>query len=219
MKPALRPFFFLSATTVLAWPVSGFGLDYEKDIMPIFMEKCADCHSSQSEKVKGALKFDDAEHFQKRFDKNSVVVPGDFDASYLFLTLFRPEDDDDAMPPKGKGERLTADEVKLVLEWITEGAPINGTRGARGELPEDMDDLLKDLPASAGGTAGGAVGGLPAMAKEQDWTNHEGKTIRATLLKVDGEFVFFRMADGTVHRYPVANLSDESRKNLNPESK
>ncbi len=218
MNLRLRPFPLVALASLLLNPRECLALDYEKDIMPIFMKKCADCHSTRSEKVKGGLKFDDVAHFQGRFDKNSVVVPGDFDASYLFLTLFRPADDDDAMPPKGEGERLTVEEVKLVLEWITEGAPINGTRGPRGEMPEDMDDLLRDLPPSAGGTAGtaaaGGTGGLAPMAAAQDWTNREGKTIRAALLKVDGEFVFLRMSDGKVHRYPVADLSDESRAQL-----
>ena len=98
-------------------------LEYEKDIMPIFDAKCADCHSVNSEKVKGGLKLDDPKHFQNRFAKDSLVVPGDWDASYLFITIFRPPEAEEAMPPKGKGERLTADEAKLVQQWINEGAP------------------------------------------------------------------------------------------------
>ena len=107
-------------------------LDYEKDIMPIFEKKCGECHSRASGKTKGGLALDYPAHFHARFEKNSLVVPGDWDASYLFITLYRPEGDDDAMPPKGEGERLTPEEVALVQEWITEGAPINGERGARG---------------------------------------------------------------------------------------
>ena len=206
---------FLIALVAARTPLPA--VEYEKDIMPIFMEKCADCHSEKSEKVKGGLKFDDPGHFQKRFSKNSVVVPGDFDASYLFLTIFRPEGDEDAMPPKGKGEHLTSDEVKLVLEWIQDGAPINGERGDRGEMPENMEDLLRDLPVSAGGAVGAAAagaGGLPKMGEEQKWTNREGQTIVATLLKVDGEFAVLRMENGVVHRYPIEKLSAESQEKL-----
>ena len=42
------------------------------------------------------------------------------------------------------------------------------------------------------------------------------KTITATLLGVEGEFAVLRLANGSVHRYPVANLPDESRAALNP---
>ena len=178
-------------------------LDYEKDIMPIFEKKCSDCHSKNSKKIKGGLRLDDPVHFQKRFSKDSLVIPGDWDASMLFITLYRPADDEDAMPPKGKGERLTKEEVKLVQQWITEGAPINGDRGKRGKMPEEAGEKKSS----------GLSGTVPAP-KEQDWTNREGKTIRATALRVEGDVVLLRMKNGAVFRYPIKNLSDESRAKL-----
>ena len=50
----------------------------------------------------------------------------------------------------------------------------------------------------------------------REWTNKEGKTIQATLLGVEGDVALLRMANGTVFRYPVENLSEESRAALNP---
>lgn len=174
-----------------------FALDYEKDVMPIFEQKCADCHSRASGTSKGGLILDDPDHLYARLGKNSLVVPGDWDASYLFITLYRPEGHEDAMPPKGKGERLTEAEVTLVQQWITEGAPIKGKRGARGEMPEK----------------GGAEMEAPASQTEvpREWSNREGKSITATLIRVDGEVALLRMANGTVYRYPINSLSDESR--------
>jgi len=180
-------------------------LDYEKDIMPILVEKCSDCHSSKAEKVKAGLRFDNPEHFQKRFAKNDVVIPGDFDASYLFVTLFRPPEDKEAMPPKGKGERLTVEEIVLVLEWIAEGAPINGTRGDRGPKPESYEALFADL----GTRPGPMVGEAKAVA--EDWTNAEGVTITATLIRVEDGEALLRLKDGRVTRYPVAKFSEESQ--------
>jgi hypothetical protein len=185
------------------WPASA--LDYEKDIMPIFVEKCSDCHSEKAEKIKGGLRLDNPEHFQKRFAKNDVVIPGDYDASYLFVTLFRPPEDEEAMPPKGKGERLTVEEIVLVLEWIAEGAPINGERGDRGPKPENYEALFADL-----GTRPGPMVG-EEKAVEEEWTNLEGATITATLIRVEDDEALFRMKDGRVTRYPVAKLSEESR--------
>jgi len=210
-------------------PVDLGAVDYEKDIMPVFMAKCAECHSDEAGNVKGGLKFDDPAHFHRRFDKNSVVVPGDWDASYLFVTLFRPADDKSAMPPKGKGERLTREEVELVMRWIAEGAPINRTRGPRGEMPENLEALLRDLPAHTqegilgamsaepgGGERGDETASAPPV--EEDWTNANGRTLRAALLGVErgeGEggdsHALLRTADGTVHRYPISQLSEESR--------
>lgn len=205
----LRYFFTLIVAGSGLVPTAG-ALDYEKDIMPIFVEKCADCHSQKSEKVKGGLRLDDPAHVLGRFDKNSLVVPGDWDASYLFISIFRTEDDEDAMPPKGKGERLTVDEVKLVMQWITEGAPINGTRGDRGEEIELEEAMFAHLPRGAGT----AKPDEPAPPTERDWTNRDGKTIVATLLGVEGDVALLRLQNGTVYRYPIAQLSDESQAQL-----
>ncbi len=180
-------------------PLTVVALDYERDIMPIFEKKCADCHSRGSGESKGGLILDDPEHLLGRLEKNSLVVPGDWDASYLFITLYRPEDDEEAMPPKGKGERLTPEEVALVQKWITEGAPILGERGAKGKMPEAAEAMEKE------------TGELPEAPSPKAWTNREGKRIIATLLKVEGEVAVLRLANGAVHRYPIANLSDESR--------
>lgn len=184
--------------TLLLLPLGPLAaLDYEKDIMPIFVEKCSDCHSRASGQSKGGLILDDPKHLLGRLGKNNLVVPGDWDASYLFITLYRPADDEDAMPPKGKGERLTPEEVKLVQQWITEGAPLLGERGERGTMPEEEKPAA--MPA-----------GAPANAPRQ-WTNREGKTITATLVRVEGGTVHLRMTNGSIYPYPVEQLSDESR--------
>jgi hypothetical protein len=177
-------------------------LDYERDIMPIFEKKCGECHSRASGESKGGLILDDPDHLFARFGKNSLVVPGDWDASYLFITLYRPEGDDDAMPPQGKGERLTPEEVTLVQKWITEGAPIKGERGAKGEMPEAVDPAM----------------GKPdkVTPEPREWTNREGKAITATLMGVEGDVAVLRLESGKIYRYPIANLSDESRAALAP---
>jgi len=193
-------FRLLFSASLLA-STSASALEYEKDIMPIFSEKCGDCHSKKSEKVKGGLKFDDPSHFHSRFDKNSVVVPGDWDASYLFVTLFRPADHDDAMPPKGKGERLTPEETVLVQRWIAEGAPIVGETGEKGPMPEM-------------GQPGYIEAGEPMKEETpqpQEWTNREGKVIVATLVEVDGDVAVLKLGSGRVFRVPIETLSDESR--------
>lgn len=189
-------------------------VDYEKDIMPIFVEKCADCHSKNADRIKGGLRLDDPAHLQRRMGKNSLVVPGDWDASYLFITIFRPEDDEDAMPPKGKGERLNVDEVKLVMQWITEGAPINGERGERGEEFELEEAMFAHLPK---GKAVEPDKPTTPPQTEKDWTNKQGKSIKATLIRVEGDVALLRMKNGTIYRYPIAQLSDESQAQLKDE--
>lgn len=189
-------------------------VEYEEDIMPIFVKKCGDCHSKDG-KAKGGLKLDDPEHFYQRFDKNNVIVPGDWDASYLFVTLFRPADSEDAMPPKGKGERLTPEETRLVQQWIADGAPIVGKKGDAGPMPKEGELGYIAVSSSAGTES--APSGLNHSVRrtEENWTNREGRTIRATLLRVEGSVALLRMSNGQVYRVPVEKLSDESRAKLN----
>ncbi|NOX99191.1 MAG: hypothetical protein GXP30_05600 [Verrucomicrobia bacterium] len=196
MKPrTITAFIGIFLSGAVIQPV--VALDYKRDIMPILVKKCSDCHSTDSKKAKAGLRFDDPVSFQKRMPKNDTVLPGDWDASLLFITITRPHDSDDAMPPKGKGDSLSKDEIRTVQKWITEGAPINGDRGKRGKMPaEDAQDSL-DLPGT--------------KPKEQAWKNKAGKTIMATLLKVEKDVAVLRLRGGRIYRYPIANLSEESQ--------
>jgi hypothetical protein len=209
--------FVTLAVVFFAGAARGADLDYEKDILPILMKKCADCHSAESGKVKGGIKFDDIAHFKGGFgeDGKGVVVPGNWDSSALFVTVFRPSDDDDVMPPKGKGERLNLAEIKLVMQWIADGAPVAGERGPRGAMPERIEDLFLDLPPEMAAKLAKELEVKPEAEKpapvEADWTNREGRSIRATLLRVEKAEAVFRMPDGREIRYPLANLADESR--------
>jgi len=173
-------------------------LDYEKDIMPVFEKKCFDCHSDKADKIKGDLRFDDPEHFPGRFAKDQLVTPGDPKLSELYHSLTRPRFDKGAMPPEKKGEQLTAEEIKLVRDWILEGAPVNGTRGKRGKA-------AKEEKATA------MKGDKPG---EMTWTNRKGNSIVATAIRVENNIVILRLNNNQVYRYPIANLSDESQAKL-----
>ncbi|MDF1741577.1 MAG: hypothetical protein P1U86_20610 [Verrucomicrobiales bacterium] len=197
----LKSSYLLQAVVLQVVALNAFALDYEDDIMPVLVKKCADCHSNESGKAKGGFKVDDPKHLLGRLSKNNLVVPGDWDASYLFITLYRPEGHEDAMPPEGKGERLTEKEVKLVQDWITEGAPILGERGEKGDMPASTEPEKKEET-------------MAESPKPENWTNQAGKTIVATLLKVDGDVALLRMANGKVYKVPVASLSAESQAKL-----
>lgn len=69
--------------------------------------------------------------------KNEAVIPGDCDASYLFVSVMTALDEDGAMPPDGKGERLNEEEIRAVAQWINEGAKIGREKGKRGS--DDTD--------------------------------------------------------------------------------
>ena len=186
-------------------------LDYKKDVMPIFKAKCYDCHSADAKKVKGGLRLDDEEHFFKRFAKNDVVIPGDWDASHLFVTIVWPEHKKGAMPPRNKGERLTEKEIRTVARWIHEGAKIDGEKGKEGSDELDPDKILK---FKDGRLVTEQFGPPPKVIEPawEEWKNSEGKAITARFRGLSkGKVTVELKKTGKRVAYPLDQLSKESQ--------
>ncbi|TDU73098.1 cytochrome c [Prosthecobacter fusiformis] len=112
-------------------------VDFEKQILPILKEKCFKCHVKEHEedgklkKPKGGLRLDGAAVIMKGGKEypDENVVAGKPDASWLLKTMALPESDEYAMPPEGKGDRVTAEEQALVKKWIEAGASFGAWKG------------------------------------------------------------------------------------------
>lgn len=188
-------------------------LDYKRDVMPIFKKKCFDCHSEEEGKVKGGLRLDDEEHFFNRFSKNEVVIPGDWDASFLFVTIVRPSHEKGAMPPKDKGERLSEEEIMTVAQWIHEGAKIDGKKGKEGPDEWDPKKLLK---FKDGRIVTEQFGPPPAVVEPawEKWTNAKGAEIVARFHGLSKGKVNFELKDGKRVAYPLEQLSKVSQEKV-----
>lgn len=97
-------------------------------------------------------------------------------------------------------------------------APEDHSEGVgRGETLEPQSLYEDQFARRTGGASRqtSAEWGQPALLlEEQEWTNAEGRTIRAAVERYDGETVRFVMPDGSGVDYPAANLSEESRERL-----
>lgn len=93
-------------------------VSFEKDIRPIFEKSCFKCHGP--EKKKGDLRLDSLEATLKGGENGPNVIKGDSAKSTLVHTIARLTEDE-AMPPEGKGEPLTKEQVGLVRTWIDQG--------------------------------------------------------------------------------------------------
>lgn len=100
-------------------PSTKTGLTFEKDIKPLFDKSCVKCHGA--EKQKGKLRLDTLEATLKGGENGESVVKGNSAKSTLVHTIARL-DEDSAMPPDGKGEPLTKEQVGIVRAWIDQGA-------------------------------------------------------------------------------------------------
>jgi len=94
---------------------------FESQIRPLLADKCYQCHSRQSKKVKGGLLLDSQEGLLKGGDSGPLVVTGDL-ANSLLIKAVRYQDEDLRMPPDGK--RLTEAQVADLETWVKMGAPL-----------------------------------------------------------------------------------------------
>jgi len=90
---------------------------FESKVRPLLIERCLECHGEQ--KQKGGLRLDSAAAWRAGGESGSVIQPGRPDESPLIAAV-RYMNEDLQMPPK---ERLSADEVAVLEEWVRRGAP------------------------------------------------------------------------------------------------
>lgn len=95
------------------------GLTFAKDILPIFKASCFKCHGEM--KQKGKLRVDTLEATLKGGENGPIVIKGDSAKSTLVHSIAQL-DPDAAMPPEGKGDPLTKEQIGLVRAWIDQGA-------------------------------------------------------------------------------------------------
>jgi hypothetical protein len=83
------------------------GVTFVEHILPMIEEKCYRCHSYRVDKPKGKLRLDSPANFMAGAD-DGVLVPGKPDSSILFELCTLDPEDEDVMPPEGKGDVMTA---------------------------------------------------------------------------------------------------------------
>ncbi|MBO50374.1 MAG: colicin uptake protein [Planctomycetaceae bacterium] len=102
------------ATASAAGPV-----DYEKRIKPILAAHCYACHGAL--KQESGLRLDTGVLVRKGGESGPVVIPRQPEKSPL-LERLRTDDESLRMPPEGKGQPLKPEQVRLLVEWIRQGA-------------------------------------------------------------------------------------------------
>ena len=118
---------FLAATA--AWAAddaqpSKEGLDFfEKNVRPILVDRCYECHSAQKNSSKGGLILDSRDGAFKGGDEGPSVVPGNLEKS-LLIKAVRYTDPEFAMPPKKTGGKLPDEKIAILEEWVKMGAPM-----------------------------------------------------------------------------------------------
>ena len=109
---------FLILTSLLFLPAMGAGkISYNRDVRPILSDNCFFCHGFDKEKREGDLRLDTWEGATEAH----AIVPGFPEKSEMIARIFA-KDSDDQMPPPDSAYRLTEAEMKILAQWIKEGA-------------------------------------------------------------------------------------------------
>jgi hypothetical protein len=121
-------------------------VSFNKDIRQLLSNKCFHCHGPDEEDRKAKLRLDTREGALKEKDGFAAIVPGNIDDSELIYRILS-DDEDEVMPPPGKGEPFTKEEVELLKQWIKEGAEYevhwSYQKPARPEVPKVSSKTLK----------------------------------------------------------------------------
>lgn len=92
---------------------------FAKDIKPMFEKACFNCHGEEKQKAK--LRVDSVEAILKGSENGKIVEVGKSDKSSLVHTVAGLVEDM-MMPPEGKADPLTKEQIALLRAWIDQGA-------------------------------------------------------------------------------------------------
>jgi len=101
-------------------PPAARTIDFTGDVKPIFENSCFRCHGTERPKSKFSLATRDAA--LKGGENGIAIFPGDSAKSPLihFVAGLVP---DMEMPPEGKADPLTREQIAVLRAWIDQGAP------------------------------------------------------------------------------------------------
>lgn len=119
---------------------------FEKNIRPVLVEHCYDCHSEEKGKNKGELTLDTREGIRAGGDRGPAVVPGKPDESVLINAIRQVGQL--RMPPDSRGGPLPDEVVANFEKWVKDGAadPRDSSKivNAQPAKPEKVYDWNKE---------------------------------------------------------------------------
>ena len=132
MSLRLRPGQFVSFAVIVliaSGPARAAGekVDFERDVKPILVESCIECHGA--DKQKGGLRLDVRSLAMEGGNSGRTIVTGQGSESSLVRRM-RGLDDEDRMPLKKPA--VPEEKIKLIEKWIDQGAA-----WAESDAPKD----------------------------------------------------------------------------------
>nr|MDH4453529.1 DUF1549 domain-containing protein [Verrucomicrobiota bacterium] len=96
---------------------------FEKNIRPVLIKSCYECHSAEADKLKAGFALDSRVTLLKGGDSGVAVVLGKPEESLLISSLTHA-DEDLKMPPEKHGGKLSDAVIAEFTEWVKRGVPM-----------------------------------------------------------------------------------------------
>lgn len=141
---------------------------FEKQIRPLLVEHCLECHSDK--KPQGGLRLTSRELFLKGGESGSIVVPGKPAESVIIRAVAYL--DEPKMPPKGK---LLEKDIATLRQWVQMGAawPASASLVSRAEGAEGQGGFRISPRQQAWWSFQPIRRTVPSAAVNHDWSNNE----------------------------------------------
>jgi mono/diheme cytochrome c family protein len=116
-------------------------ISYDDHILPIFEQSCLNCHNP--DKTKGGLDLSNYAGAIKGGSSGKVVEPGDTSSKMVTCVKQTAEPE---MPPEG--EKLSGEQIALIVKWIEGGLLENKSSTARKPLKPKFEIALRSDPSA-----------------------------------------------------------------------
>ena len=110
-------FAIVTASTVLAEDK----VDFNTQIKSILSNKCIACHGPDEENREAGLRLDTFDGATEDLGGYAALIPGNAEDSEMIFRMGLDPDDEEIMPPEGRGDPLTEEEIELFSRWINQG--------------------------------------------------------------------------------------------------
>src|SRR5690606_6637394 len=102
-------------------PAAAAPLQFNRDVRPLLLDKCFQCHGPDNAHREADLRLDDEQNAKLSRGGSFVIAPGKPQASML-VERITSDDEYLRMPPAESGKQLSAKEIAVLRQWIAEGA-------------------------------------------------------------------------------------------------
>ncbi len=112
-------------TLFVVGKLSAAEVSFSRDVRPILADNCFSCHGLDPKSRKAKLRFDTPEGAFEKRDGTPTITPKEPEKSSLYLRMISLEKDE-VMPPPHTKKKLTPQQIKIVRDWIAQGAKYEG---------------------------------------------------------------------------------------------